>query len=582
MLYASCERLGILVIACLIGFGINTVPIDSDSISSTVDKAFYAFAIGNSSTSPSQNTTTNNNKSIMNESNIAYSNTDPNNNTTPKTRIIETLSETDKQFLCGDNIPKSNHYIEEFLINPILCGGPVGIAVDDKNNLWIGDGRAGYIFMFNPQSNAFDKSIPIPNWPNQGAPGSRIWDMKFDKNGNLWFTDEKSGSIWKYFTKEGKFENYRLLGKGAYPLSLVLDTDNNVWFTQINGKGLGFLNQSQVENNSSKGISELDMSKQVQFETMGPISKGYGFEDNHNTKTGKTHKIFWFSTVSYPVGGQLVKYNDTDSTLTIHELTHTHSVPISVAEDEKGNVWTNDFPSSLFLMLDPKTGYTKHYSTSSPSTANTTTLPYYNEYKNGKVWFNEHYGNAIAFYDPENKTLVEYSIPSKNPLWGNNSNALRFIFDNNGSVWFTEWTENKIGVLPKEKINNLPISLSVSKDKMVIDSKRNKGDTIDVSIYPNKLNDSGKTANITMLVTSSISKNGALTNLTSNFIQSLFSLNPTYGTTLPVEPFKTTLEIKPTENVTPGYYTLTISARYNNEITYSKIIDLDIVDNDAS
>jgi virginiamycin B lyase len=233
-------------------------------------------------------------------------------------------------------------------------------------------------------------------------------------------------------------------------------------------------------------------------------------------------------------------------------------------------------------MFDPKTGYTKHYSTSSPSTANTTTLPYYNEYKNGKIWFNEHYGNAIAFYDPENKTLVEYSIPSKNPLWGNNSNALRFIFDNNGSVWFTEWTENKIGVLPKEKINNLPISLSVSKDKMVIDSKRNKGDTIDVSIYPNKLNDSGKTANITMLVTSSISKNGALTNLTSNFSQSLFSLNPTYGTTLPAEPFKTTLEIKPTENVTLGNYTLTISARYNNEITYSKIIDLDIVDNDAS
>jgi virginiamycin B lyase len=582
MFYASCERLGTLVIACLIGFGINTVPVDSDSISSTVDKAFYAFAIGNSPTSPSQNTTTNNNKSIMNESNIAYSNTDP-NNTTPKTKIIETLSEKEKQFLCGDNIPKSNHYIEEFLVNPILCGGPVGIAVDDKNNIWIGSGRAGHIFMFNPQSNAFDKSIPIPNWPNQEDLGSRIWDMKFDKNGNLWFTDEKSGSIWKYFTKEGKFENYRLPGKGAYPLSLVLDTDNNVWFTQINGKGLGFLNQSQVENNSSKGISELDMSKQVQSETMGPISKGYEFEDNNNTDTGKAHKIFWFSTVSYPVGGQLVKYNDTDSTLTIHELTHTHSVPISVAEDEKGNVWTNDFPSSLFLMLDPKTGHTKHYSTSFPSTANTTTLPYYNEYKNGKVWFNEHYGNAIAFFDPENKTLVEYGIPSKNMLWGNNSNALRFTFDNNGSVWFTEWTENKIGVLPKEKMNSLPISLSVSKDKMVIDSKRNKGDTIDVSIYPNKLNDSGNTANITMFVTSSISKNGALTNLTSNFSQTLFSIkNPTYNTTAPAQPLKTTLEIKPTEKASPGNYTLTISARHNNEITYSKIIDLAITDNGAS
>ena len=255
----------------------------------------------------------------------------------------------------------------------------MGTVADDKNNIWIGSGGLGIFSCSIPNQMLLTKSIPIPNWQNQGDLGSRIWDMKFDKNGNLWFTDEKSGSIWKYFTKEGKFENYRLLGKGAYPLSLVLDTDNNVWFTQINGKGLGFLNQSQVKNNSSKGISELDMSKQVQFVTMGPISKGYGFEDNNNTNTGKAHKVFWFSTVSYPVGGQLVKYNDTDSTLTIHELTHTHSVPISVAEDERGNVWTNDFPSSRFLMLDPKTGHTKHYSTSFPSTANTTTLPDYNE-----------------------------------------------------------------------------------------------------------------------------------------------------------------------------------------------------------
>ena len=178
---------------------------------------------------------------------------------------------------------------------------------------------------------------------------------------------------------------------------------------------------------------------------------------------------------------------------------------------------------------------------------------------------------------------MEYSIPSKNPLWANNSNALRFAFDNNGSVWVTEWTENKIGVLPKEKMNSLPISLSVSKDKMVIDSKGGKGDTIDVSIYPNKQNDSGDAANITMSVTSSISKNGALTNLTSNFSQNLFSIkNPTYDTTVPAQPLKTTLEIKPTENATPGNYTLTISARHNNELTYSKIIDLDIVDNSAS
>lgn len=96
------------------------------------------------------------------------------------------------------------------------------------------------------------------------------WDMNFDRNGDLWFTDELSNSIWKYFVQEGKFENYRLLQEGGYPLSIAFDSDNNVWFTQIFGNRLGFLEPSKVINNTTEGISELDMSKQIKFQTMGP------------------------------------------------------------------------------------------------------------------------------------------------------------------------------------------------------------------------------------------------------------------------------------------------------------------------
>ncbi len=101
--------------------------------------------------------------------------------------------------------------------------------------------------------------------------------MKFDKNGDLWFTDELSNSIWKYFVKEGKFENYRLLAEGGYPLSIDFDSDGNVWFTQVFGNRLGFMEPSKVINNTTEGISELDMSRQIDFQTMGPISNGFGF-----------------------------------------------------------------------------------------------------------------------------------------------------------------------------------------------------------------------------------------------------------------------------------------------------------------
>ena len=313
-----------------------------------------------------------------------------------------------------------------------------------------------------------------------------------------------------------------------------------------------------VQSNTTKGISELNLSKQINFDSTGPISNDFGFNQNvsgNNTNGSNADENLWFSTINFPIGGQLVKYNIAKKNLTVFDLTSKHTIPLSVAEDEKGRVWTNDHASSLFLMLDPSTGNIKQYSTSFPLSTNTTTLPYYNQYKDGKVWFNEHYGNAIAFFDVKNNTLVEYHIPTKDPFWGNASNPLRFVFDNNGSIWFTEWTENKIGVLHKEKMNNLPITISTSKDNVSLDKASGKGDTVDILIYKNisnaMINNSSKLlanksslqpSNITMFATSSISKIGSLLNLTSNFSPDRFFITDD-NMSNSSQPLKTVLKI---------------------------------------
>ena len=53
----------------------------------------------------------------------------------------------------------------------------------------------------------------------------------------------------------------------------------------------------------------------------------------------------------------------------------------------------------------------------------------------------------MAHFDIANLTLVEYTIPTKGKISGNTSNPLKFVLDNEGSAWFTELTENKIGVI---------------------------------------------------------------------------------------------------------------------------------------
>lgn len=513
---------------------------------------------------------------------------------------LQQVFEKNKQHVCGNNRNGSTFYITEYVL-PVSCSQPVGLAVDKNNNIWIAAGWVGDLFVFDPTSNTFIKTIPLPNWHSVGLFGSMIWDMKFDNNGNLWFTDEKSNSIWKYFTKENKFEQYKLPTHGGYPVSLVFDSNGKVWFTEIFGKKLAVLDPSKVQNGSTNGISELNLTKYISFDTTGPLSNNFAYHNQSNNSTAATisKNILWFTTVNYPFGGQVVKYDIANNHLTVYDLTNEHTIPLSISEDESGRVWTNDHASSLFLMLDPSTGYTKQYATSFPLTVNTTTLPYYNEYRDGKIWFNEHYGNAIAFFNMKNNTLVEFHIPTEDKFWGNASNPLRFIFDKNGSIWFTEWTENKIGVVHKDKINLLPISISTSKDKMVLDRAAAKGDTVDIFIHKNNSNidqnnnfllnqqqlqqqKPNKISNITMFATSSISKIGALSNLTSKFSKDVFFFsvppaNVKDNVSSPLEiPYKTTLAINPTKYVTPGNYTLTISARYNNEVTVSKIIDLDI------
>ena len=83
-----------------------------------------------------------------------------------------------------------------------------------------------------------------------------------------------------------------------------------------------------------------------------------------------------------------------------------------------------------------------------------------------------------------------------------------------------------------------------------------------------------------MSVTSSISKDGKLSNLTSNFSQDSVPIEdlacaPSTSSNRTIEPYKISLEVNPTEeNVTPGNYTLTITARYGGDIAISKIVDL--------
>ncbi|MGH9951745.1 MAG: virginiamycin B lyase family protein, partial [Nitrososphaeraceae archaeon] len=481
------------------------------------------------------------------------------------------LSVKNERYLCGTPFASSTQYIQEYYI-PLTCSQPVGITVDSNNQIWFVATWSGYLVVFDPESQKFVDFIEIPNWKTKGTFGSMVWSIEFDKDGNLWFTDQVNNAIWRYFVNEKKFEMYRVPTIGSYPQGLSIDDKGMVWFSEIFGKSIGVLDPSKVINNTTSGITEYPF-EDIEYETLGPglISKSY-----NNT--------LWFSTVTYPEGGNLVGFDVVGKNFTVFDLPEGTGVPVGIAEDDDGVLWINDHATNLFFKFDPKTSLVKKYSTSLATSRNeTTTLPYWNIAKDDKIWFNEHEGNAIAYFDPVNSTLVEYQIPTKGISWGNTSNPLKFTIDDVGSVWFTEWSENKIGVLRSDKITNLPLWLTVSRDNITLDASSGKGDKFMIYVYPNSSYFRDQTRNnqqipngpVEITTATSITPSGKLWNITVNFDQEIFYLdndnltqNSSYNS-----PYTIEMEVKPIKGITPGNYTLTVGARYDT-VSYSKIIDL--------
>ena len=135
------------------------------------------------------------------------------------------------------------------------------------------------------------------------------------------------------------------------------------------------------------------------------------------------------------------------------------------------------------------------------------TLPYWiKTTKDNSIWTNEHVGNKIARFVPDNDTLIEYWIPTQNihysvcdPINSSNqcgySNVLQFDVSSESSndsagigsgVWFTEQSENKIGFIDLDKV--IPISLSVNPKVISLRNGNNRTESIEISI--NKSNPS--------------------------------------------------------------------------------------------
>lgn len=488
----------------------------------------------------------------------------------PSSEDDEALQRFKEQW-CGPNAtPNSNVYVSEFVL-PGDCEMPAGIAADG-NEVWYVSAKRGFLGSYNTAENKFN-DYAIPEWPSREQPFTNLgswqmsWTVKVDRNSNVWFTDQNN-AIWRFNKASESFDIFKVPAR--YPSDIEFDANGNIYFIGINSKSIFFGDVSKMRSGTSEGITEITLPLEG-FEgiDLDIVTSGLLVVDNERNDV-------WVSLLAFQQKGQLFQYDiDTNKVIHVVDLPADLSSPVGAALDNSGNLWVADHGTNIFFKYDPVNDKITKFVTSIASSkiyggttpANAFTWPYWMATgPDGSIWFNEHIGNKIARFDPEELTLTEYWVPSQNSVWARCpsdsetcgiANAIQFTVSPDNHVWISEWTENKIAQLDTKK--QLPITVAASNEVTVA-----RGDSTEIKVTITAPGDfSGK-----MVASATLTPNGMLGNSSGIFSEELVSISS--GSK------QVSYTFTPAGNLAAGQYVIMVGAE-NDDVSLMKAVKVNIV-----
>ena len=133
---------------------------------------------------------------------------------------------------------------------------------------------------------------------------------------------------------------------------------------------------------------------------------------------------------------------------------------------------------------------------------------YWIEHYDGNLIMNEQTANRIGVFNPSTETLIEYTIPSRNPNWadceGIDYCGVAQVFDfapDGKKIWFTEWVENNIGVVD----TSIPLPFFIDIDTKEIILKKGETAVVTLQVTKTPSQQIGQSANVNYSSTSTFS-----------------------------------------------------------------------------
>ena len=403
---------------------------------------------------------------------------------------MDNFPDEQREQFCGTGSAESNTFIKEFKI-PTVCTQPLAITTDPNGNVWFAQVNTGNIAKFNPMTESFTE-YQNPAWPENAR--SMMWGIDYAPDGSLWFTEEQFDSLWRFSINDEQYSRIAFPSEGNSLPQRIAVEGSQIIVNDFTGNKITYVDviQSGDETTYLTVPSPVDNSVTSGF----VVDDGNLWYTNWLLNSGGVLVMFkqneYFSAEQSSEGLPLFDYID------VYELPPELDTPNGLTAGFDGRIWIAETSSSFFFSFDPNTEIFTQYVTSHPDSStfgNSTGViktpvsrPYWTGVDDsGRIIINEQTGNRIGIFDSTDESMIEYTIPSQNPNWGDCNSiencGLAQVFDftiSGDKIWFTEWVENNIGVLD----TSIPLPYAVNLDTQNITLKKGTDTQVNLKITP--------------------------------------------------------------------------------------------------
>jgi virginiamycin B lyase len=312
---------------------------------------------------------------------------------------------------------------------PQANSGMMRPAIDHEGRIWFGEMSLNRLAVFDPRTRTFQQMTPP-----QGRSG--IMGVEVAADDTIWFAEQYANYIGHYLPTTGQYHIYPLptltipdpskagktLSLPSAPNDLALDSQGNVWFTELNADALGKLDTRTGQ------VQQYPLSTRKSVQTLDP----YGI-------TVDPQGMVWFTEASNNHLGRLDPATGNIRSFTMPGL-ETRTTLMEIASDPHGIIWATSFTSGLLLSFDPYTSTFTPYN-ALPGGNGTGGLYGLAIASSSEVWITLTEENTIAWLDVMTHHFVFYQIPTKGSL------PLGVVMGAHHTLWFTEAGSDKIGML---------------------------------------------------------------------------------------------------------------------------------------